>query len=141
MVHSDYEKETYKSLILLLLYMIILIVLGGGFLSHRFTQEIALKIAFIHSDFVIVFLAYIIKIKERIYWITTYSYNDAKFMEPVQRKHIGDAFFKKVVRILGVVIIYMILGLVLKTALILDVAFFALSLVFLTWHSNAQTKR
>lgn len=125
----NYEKKTYKAFILILIAMIGTMLLLGKLLTRTSGDLIISKVIFTFMLLYMDLIAFIIYKKERVYWITTYSYEDACKMEPQQRKKIGKGLLAVFSAITAVFIVYSIIGYFFGTDVLLDGAVFAILLV------------
>ena len=128
--NNEYETKTYGALIVLFCFMVFSIIFGAEFLGQYFSKDAVNKLVCIDICIVFIIIAYIIKTKERIYWITSFSYEEAKNMEPEKRRIISKTFWDVFGRNMMVLILYMIAGLVIGTPFILDIIVFVVGVLF-----------
>jgi small-conductance mechanosensitive channel len=127
----NYEKKTYKGFVLILLVMIgTMFLLGKLLTAANFKDLLIAKVILISMLLYLDLIAFIIYKKERVYWITTYSYEDARKMEPRQRKKIGEKLLTVFSAVTAVFIVYSIIGYLLGADILLDGAVFAILIVF-----------
>lgn len=127
----NYEKKTYKGFVLILLVMIgTMFLLGKLLTAANFKDLLIAKVILISMLLYLDLIAFIIYKKERVYWITTYSYEDARKMEPRQRKKIGGKLLTVFSAVTAVFIVYSIIGYLLGTDILLDGAVFTILIVF-----------
>ena len=126
----NYEKKTYKGFVLILLVMIgTMFLLGKLLTAANFKDLLIAKVILISMLLYLDLIAFIIYKKERVYWITTYSYEDARKMEPRQRKKIGEKLLTVFSAVTAVFIVYSIIGYLLGADILLDGAVFAILIV------------
>lgn len=126
---SDYERKTYRLFILIFIILISFIIFGSTILSDYLSDYIVLKLIFIFCSLVLILLSYIIYIKERIYWISSYSYKKACSMSSDERKHIAMRFFMVFRTTFVLIILYMLIGMILKSSVIIDMIVFIIGTI------------
>lgn len=137
----NYEAKTYITFIILFCFMMLFILFSVAVLSKHYSEHIVVKLIYLDICIVMFIISYIIKKKERIYWITSYTYNDAKNMEPEKRKIISNRFFSVFGKTMGILIIYLIIGLAINTSFILDTVIFVIGVLYaVIFMSMSQNK-
>mgnify|MGYP001007002684 FL=1 len=75
----NYEKKTYITFVLILIVMIGTIPLLGKLLAEANANNLLIaKVVLTSMLLYLDLIAFIIYKKERVYWLTTYSYEDAR---------------------------------------------------------------
>lgn len=119
----NYEKKTYKTFIIILIAMIITIPIAGISLKNQSISKV-IKMIFSMAFIYITLIAFIIYKKERVYWISTYTYDAACKMRPEDRRKIGFNFFKMFGTATIVFILYSIIGTFIGTTALIDTLIF-----------------
>lgn len=126
---ADYEKPEYLSFFIGLILFFLSVILPAACLKKSTSPDVAIKIIFIICSLYMILLSFIIYKKERVYWITTYSYEDACEMDQKERKRICFRMFKTFGIVFGILIIYLLVGFLLKISFIADIIIFVVAVI------------
>lgn len=122
---NDYPKKSYRLILLILACLIAVIPLSIWLNSHGLLSDNG-AVRFIFGAYAgfLMFTAWYIYKKDRIYWITTYSYQDACNMSREERNKIGLKMWKGFGLCYGIYLLYLLFGSILGTSMGLDVGLF-----------------
>lgn len=124
--NNAYEKKTFKTFIILMITCLLSPFVFNSSLSSFLREEVIFKLIFIYITGVIILISYIVYKKERVYWISSYTYSDALKMTSQERKRIGFKLFKVVGTYFGILVVYFFVGIFLHFSLIVDTIVFSL---------------
>lgn len=132
-IESNYEKKTYKLFLFLLMGFILV-----GNICVKYSKNMGFsefRIVKLSLLFCLIFLfatGYIVYKKKRLYWLTTYSYDDVLNMKPEEREYKAIRVWKVFRLFLIIGIVYFLVGFIFNIFNIwLDMGIFTLLLILM----------
>ncbi len=116
---TGYEKETYGivAIIIAFIFIWVFVIAGLNITFEIMKPAIMLDIIFIGTSLALVLMAYFIKSKGTIYWITSYTYKDAIKMTDEKRKRISTIFYHYMGGTNIIIILYLVVSMFLELVL------------------------
>ncbi len=138
---GGYDAQTLGGFIAIFILFIGSILFGISQVGDISNATIIYRIMYIDSALLLILMALIIRAKDSIHWISSYSYEDVKKMSPKKKKMISTSLLVTFGSSMTALIVYMIIAMFLGTSMFLDMMVFTvLILVAVFWMLSAQSK-
>ena len=115
----EYEKKTYKS------FVVGMILFGISFmlpicLMGKISADIIIRMMYLISFSYMAMLGKVIYKHQRIYWLSSYTYEMAKKMDPKRRELIAENFMILTLKVFLIFVVYCMLATLFIASFILD---------------------
>ena len=128
----EYQKKSYKLLIIYAILFVFLIIAGGYGLNlflPNLDKSIFIKIELMLIDIWLLTLFYIMYKKESIYWINGITYNEAKNMTSEHRKKYALDHLIVFLKATIISFVYCIISYILDFSSLIDIVVLALIII------------
>ena len=101
-------------------------------------KNLQIKLIFLATSLALISFSFLLKLTDRIYWLTSYDYEDYKKMSVTERMDISSKYSKLIAYINGVLCIYLLVSIYFNINVFVDVILF---IIFILPEKFMKAKR
>lgn len=130
------KKQAYLPIVLVIFYVISIMAI----MALLDEKNLQIKLIFLATSLALISFSSLLKLTNRIYWLTSYDYEDYKKMPVTERMDISSKYSKLIAYINGVLCIYLLISIYFNINVFVDVILFIISILLMCFTNIKKIK-
>lgn len=137
-IHTEdfMKKHAYLPIILVIFYVISIMAI----MALLDEKNLQIKLIFLATSLALISFSFLLKLTNRIYWLTSYDYEDYKKMSVTERMDISSKYSKLIAYINGVLCIYLLVSIYFNINVFVDVILFIIFILLMCFTNVNKIK-
>lgn len=137
-IHTEdfMKKQAYLPIVLVIFYVISIMAI----MALLDEKNLQIKLIFLATSLALISFSSLLKLTNRIYWLTSYDYEDYKKMPVTERMDISSKYSKLIAYINGVLCIYLLISIYFNINVFVDVILFIISILLMCFTNIKKIK-
>lgn len=137
-IHTEdfMKKQAYLPIVLVIFYVISIMAI----MALLDEKNLQIKLIFLATSLALISFSSLLKLTNRIYWLTSYDYEDYKKMPVTERMDISSKYSKLIAYINGVLCIYLLISIYFNINVFVDVILFIISILLMCFTNINKIK-